>query len=48
VFPGQKLNVEKLASTEVVEIGGERRAGATVEESGGGAPRDEAAIGTVG
>lgn len=28
-----------LASTEMVEIGGERRAGATGDESGAGAPR---------
>jgi hypothetical protein len=35
----KRVETEGLASEEMVEISGERRAGATGDESGAGAPR---------
>lgn len=58
ILPGERIKAvadtgrvddKKLASAEVVEFVGERRAEATVGESGAGARRAaEAAIGSVG
>jgi hypothetical protein len=48
-FDGGRLSSDGgLASKKVVEICGERRAGATGDGSGAGAPGDEMAIGAVG